>query len=241
MRIHLFIPCFVDSLMPRVGIAMVHVLERLGHEVVYPERQTCCGQPPFNSGCRQDAIDLAIRHIELFAEARHIVCPSASCVAMVRKFSPQMLVDYPEALEACEMARRTFEFSEFLADRLCVTDVGARFDGRITFHDGCHGLRELKLHNQPRELLRHVQGLELVEMDEAATCCGFGGSFAVKFPKISTAMGCVKAASIVATGARAVVSCDPSCLLQIDGVLRKQGHAVECLHLAELLDRGIEA
>ena len=237
MRIHLFIPCFVDSLMPRAGIAMVRVLERLGHEVVFPEAQTCCGQPPYNSGCRREATELASRFFEVFDAAEQIVAPSASCVAMIRKGYLDLLGNDPERSRAQRCADRTFEFSEFLVDRLGVTNVGARYEGRVTFHDGCHGLRELKLREQPRQLLREVQGLELVEMDEAASCCGFGGSFAVKFPRISTAMGCVKADSIVATGAKAVVSCDPSCLLQIEGVLRKQGHAIECLHLAELLDR----
>jgi L-lactate dehydrogenase complex protein LldE len=235
MRVSLFIPCFVDSLMPQVGIAMVKVLENLGHELQFPERQTCCGQPPFNSGCHDEARRIAEHQLDCFRDAEVIVGPSGSCVAMMKKFYPGLFAGKPREGEALEIAKKTWEFSEFLVDKLHVADVGAAFRGKVTFHDGCHGLRELKLHRQPRELLRHVMGLELVEMGEAASCCGFGGSFSVKFPKISTAMGGVKTKSIIETGAKTVVSCDPSCLLQIGGLLKKQGHDIACLHIAEVL------
>lgn len=164
-----------------------------------------------------------------------MVCPSASCAAMVIKGYPDLFRGEPEEEAARSLASRTWEFSAFLVDRLGITDTGSRFDGRVTFHDGCHGLRELQLHRAPRTLLQSVRGLELVEMGEARSCCGFGGSFAVKFPRISTAMGEVKIKSILETGARAVVSCDPSCLMQIDGVLRHAGHSIRTLHLAEVL------
>ena len=235
MRIHLFIPCFVDQLVPQAGWAMARVLDMLGHELVFPQGQTCCGQPPYNSGYADEARRAAEHHLDCFGDAEAVVAPSASCVAMVRNHYPSLLAGTPREADARRLAAHIWEFSEFLVDRLKVVDVGASFPGIATFHDGCHGLRELRLHRPPRELLRHVRGLQLVEMEEAATCCGFGGAFSVKFPQISTAMAGVKVRSILATGAAAVISCDPSCLMQIDGLLRRQGHAVRCLHLAEVL------
>ena len=235
MRIHLFIPCFVDQLMPDVGVAMVRVLEKLGHTLVYPERQTCCGQPPFNSGFSDEAREVAAHQLTCFEKAEVVVGPSGSCVAMMKVFYPQLFAGTPQEAAAQALADKTYEFSQFLVDRLGVTDVGATFQGKVTIHDGCHGLRELRIKRQPRELLRHVRGLELVEMGEAETCCGFGGAFAVKMPQLSTAMVEVKARSILATGAQAVVSCDPSCLMQIGGYLKRQGHAIRCLHVAEVL------
>jgi L-lactate dehydrogenase complex protein LldE len=235
MRLHLFIPCFVDQLLPHVGIAMVRVLEKLGHELIFPAEQTCCGQPPFNSGFSDEARAVAAHQVRCFEDADAVVGPSGSCVAMMKVFYPQLFAGRPEEAAARALAAKTFEFSEFLVDRLGLTDVGAAFAGKVTFHDGCHGLRELKIKRQPRELLRHVRGLELVEMSEAESCCGFGGAFSVKFPQISSAMAEVKARSLLATGAAAVVSCDPSCLMQIDGYLKRQGHAIRCLHIAEVL------
>lgn len=235
MRISLFIPCFVDTLMPQVGIAMVRVLERLKHDIEFNDRQTCCGQPPFNSGFNSEARAVAERHMDCFADAEVVVGPSASCVAMMRNFYPQLFAGTSREPQAAALAQKTWEFSEFLVDRLGVADVGSTFAGRVTFHDGCHGLRELKLHRQPRALLAAVRGVELVEMGEAASCCGFGGAFSVKFAAISSAMAEVKARSILETGARTVVSCDPSCLLQIGGYLKKQGHDIACRHLAEIL------
>ena len=235
MRVSLFIPCFVDQLLPQVGQAMVRVLERLKLDLDFPAGQTCCGQPPYNSGCVPEARAVAAHHLDCFTDAEVVVGPSASCVSMIKVHYPRLFTGTPQEDAAKRLAARTWEFSEFLVRHLGVRDVGARFAQRVTFHDGCHGLRELNLREPPRLLLGHVQGLELVEMKEAASCCGFGGAFAVKQPAISTAMVEVKARSIQETGAQAVVSCDPSCLLQIGGYLRRQGLDLPGLHLAEVL------
>ncbi len=235
MRISLFIPCYVDQLRPDIGFAVATVLRRLGHTIDVPERQTCCGQPAMNTGYEDEARKVARHMLRAFADASHVVVPSGSCGAMVRHFYPQLFAGHPEEASAKALAARTWEFSEFLVDVLKVRDVGARFPHKVTWHDGCHGLRELRIAHQPRALLRHVKGLELVEMGEARSCCGFGGTFAVKFPEISTAMTQVKAASAQETGAEFIVSNDPSCMLQIQGYLDKQKSRLRCLHLSEVL------
>ncbi len=214
---------------------MVTILERLGHTVDYPEAQTCCGQPAFNSGYWDEARVVAKRQMAVFRDAETVVIASGSCGAMVKVFYPELFHGRAEEAEARELAAKTFEFSDFLVNKLGVLDVGARFPGRATFHDGCHGLRELGLKEPPRKLLRNVRNLELVEMKEAETCCGFGGAFAVKFPMISTAMGEVKCASIAETGADYVISNNSSCLMQIRGILDRQGKPIKTLHLAEVL------
>jgi L-lactate dehydrogenase complex protein LldE len=231
MRVALFIPCFIDQLYPEVGKAMVTVLQRAGVETYFPAGQTCCGQPAFNTGYWDEARKLTKRYCEIFAGAEAIVSPSGSCTAMVRNYYPMLLGETPRA------AANTFEFAEFLVKKLGVTDVGAKFDASVTYHDACHTLRELRLKNEPRQLLAQVRGLKLVEMDEAETCCGFGGTFAVKFPMISTAMDKVKVESIRKTGAQYVVSTDSSCLMHIDGYLKRHRIPVQTLHLAEVLAR----
>ncbi len=237
LNISLFIPCFIDQLMPHVGIAMVNVLERLGHQVDHPAGQTCCGQPAFNTGYENEARSVAQHFLHTFANADLIAVPSASCTTMIRVFYPELFAERPELELAQQVASRTFEFSELLVDRLNVTDVGAKLVGTATFHDGCHGLRELGIKSGPRTLLQHVTGLELVEMGEAESCCGFGGTFAVKFPQISTSMANVKLESCQQTGADYVVSCDPSCLMQLQGYFERQKYPAKCLHLAEVLVR----
>jgi L-lactate dehydrogenase complex protein LldE len=236
MRVSILIPCYVDLYQPQVGFSVVQVLERLGHTVDYPLDFHCCGQPPFNGGCDRDARAVARDVLRLYQDAEVVVVPSGSCAAMVRKFYPELLKDEQDMLaQAKAMAEKTFEFSEFLRGRLHVYDVGARLKAKATFHDGCHGMRELGIHSAPRELLAHVRDLELVEMDEAATCCGFGGMFSVKFPQISTAMVEVKSAAIARTTADTLISNDPSCLLHLEGYYRQQNQPLRCLHLAEVL------
>ena len=235
MKITLFIPCFVDMFYPRVGISMVKIFERLGHEVDYPENQTCCGQPAFNAGYWDEARSVAEKSLETFRDADVVVSASGSCGAMMKVFYPELFGKTPQHAEAQALAAKTFEFSDFLVNRLGVHDVGARFSGKVTFHDGCHGLRELGIKKEPRLLLAQVKGLELLEMGEAETCCGFGGLFSVKFPSISTAMDEVKCASIIETQADYVVSNDSSCLMQIQGLLDRQKRPVRSLHLAEVL------
>jgi L-lactate dehydrogenase complex protein LldE len=236
MTITLFIPCFVDALFPRAGISMVQILERLGHTVVCPEVISCCGQPPFNSGYWDEARPVAAKVLVQLKDAEAVVIGSGSCGAMVKKFYPELFKDTPQAELAKKIAARTWEFSDFLVQKLGVTDLGARFPHKVTFHDGCHGLRELGIKKSPRELLGRVSGLEFVEMAEAETCCGFGGTFAAKFPMISTAMGDVKCASAEDTGAEYIVSNDSSCLMHLQGLLSRQGKPIKTIHLAEVLN-----
>jgi L-lactate dehydrogenase complex protein LldE len=235
MRAAVFIPCYIDQLLPRVGQAVVKVLQRVGVEVTIAKSQTCCGQPAFNAGYADQARDVARFFLDQFADAEVLIVPSGSCTTMVRVFYPQLFASTPEHDRAAHLAARTWEFSDFLVTHLGVRDVGANFPHPITFHDGCHGLRELGISDQPRELLRHVRGLTLTEMTERRTCCGFGGTFAVKFPEISNAMAQVKCASILATDTRYVVSNDSSCLMQIQGWANRHGQPIESLHLAEVL------
>jgi L-lactate dehydrogenase complex protein LldE len=236
MRVSLFIPCFIDSFYPHVGLAIAEIIERLGHEVDYPEGQTCCGQPPFNSGFWDEAREVARRQMRLFRDAEVVVSASGSCGAMFKVFYPELFEHTDDEAEARTLSSKTAEFSEFLVNRLGVRDLGARFEGRVTFHDGCHGLRELGTREAPRELLRHVQGLQLVEMGEGETCCGFGGTFAVKYPQISTAMAEVKCRSILEADVDYVVSNDSSCLMQIQGWLdRNSPRVIKSMHLAEIL------
>ncbi len=237
MTVTLFIPCFVDALFPRAGISMVEILERLGHKVVFPEQITCCGQPPFNSGYWDEARTVAAKVLPQLADAEAIVIGSGSCGAMLKVFYPQLFENTPQSALAKQISARTWEFSDFLVSKLGVTDLGAKFPHKVTFHDGCHGLRELGIKKSPRALLDKVSGLELVEMGEAETCCGFGGTFATKFPMISTAMGEVKCTSATETNAEYIVSNDSSCLMHIQGLLSRQGNALKTIHLAEVLNQ----
>lgn len=238
MHVSLFIPCFVDQMAPGVGLAVARVLERLGHVCEFRPAQTCCGQPSFNAGYWDEARAVASRAVEVFQGAEAVVGPSGSCVAMMRVFYPQLLAGTPHEAAALDLATRTFEFGEFLVERLGVTDVGARFPHTVTYHDGCHGLRELRIKEAPRTLLRAVRDLELVECDEAESCCGFGGLFSVKYPMISTAMAEVKGSSLVRTACDYIVSSDPTCQLQLDGWLSRQGQKPRTIHLAEVLAGG---
>lgn len=235
MKVSLFIPCFVDQVLPNVGISMVQVLERLGHQVDYPEDFTCCGQPAFNTGYWDEARAVAEPVLRMYRDAEIIVGVSGSCGAMMTTFYKELFHGTPHEAAAKAHAAKCWEFTDFLVTKLGVTDVGARFEAKVTFHDGCHGLRELGLKKQPRALLAKVNGLELVEMGAAESCCGFGGTFSVKFPMISTAMGEVKCASALETKADYIVSCDSSCLMHIQGLADKQKLPIKSLHIAEVL------
>jgi L-lactate dehydrogenase complex protein LldE len=234
-KVALFIPCFVDQFSPRVGMDMAHVLRRIGCDLNFPVAQTCCGQPAFNTGYWKDARPLAERFVRVFREADAIVCPSGSCTAMVRNFYPELLAGHPLHDDAVEIGGRVYEFSEYLVRAARVGDVGASFPHRVTYHDACHALRELRLKHEPRELLRHVRGIELVEMPYSEECCGFGGTFATKFHMISAAMGDTKAGNAEKSGAEYVTSTDPSCLMQVEGVLRRRNSPVRTIHLASIL------
>jgi L-lactate dehydrogenase complex protein LldE len=236
-KVAMFIPCFVDQMAPEIGLDMARVLRRTGFELEFRPEQTCCGQPAFNSGYWKDAKPVAEMFVKIFKSAEVVVCPSGSCTTMVRSFYPELLADSPLCRDAQELGKRVFEFSEFLVNVAQVRDVGAVFSHRVTYHDSCHALRELHLKQEPRELLRHVRGIELVEMPHSEDCCGFGGTFATKFSMISAAMGDTKAGNAEASGAEYVASIDPSCLMQIDGLLRRRNSGVRAIHLASILAR----
>ena len=235
MKVTLFIPCFVDLIYPQAGIAIVRVLEKLGHSVECPAAPACCGQPAFNTGYWNESRAIAIKVLEQLKNAEVVVIASGSCGAMLKVFYTELFAGTKHEQAARDLAPKCHEFSAFLVNKLGVTDLGARFPHKVTFHDGCHGLRELNNKRPPRELLAKVRGLELIEMDQAETCCGFGGTFSAKFPAISTAMGDVKCASALDTKAEYVVSCDSSCLMQIQGLLGRQKKAIKTIHLAEIL------
>ena len=235
-RVSIFVTCIVDQLFPQVGMAMATVLERLGYEVDFPEDQTCCGQPAFNTGYRDEARSVARHFLSVFRDAEAIVVPSGSCTSMIAHHYKELFSDEPERLEeARRIEGRVWEFSKFLTEVAQVEDVGARLDKVVAFHDSCHGLRELGIKEGPRRLLSRVRGLTLREMDTAEECCGFGGTFSVKFPEISGGMARTKIDSIVRCGAEAVVGIDASCLLQLRGALSRAGLPVETMHLAEVL------
>jgi L-lactate dehydrogenase complex protein LldE len=220
---------------PRVGMAMVRILEKLGHKVVCPESPACCGQPAFNTGYWDESRSVAIKMLEQLKDAEVVVIASGSCGAMLKVFYPELFAGTPHEKMARELAPKCHEFSAFLVNKLGVTDLGARFPHKVTFHDGCHGLRELNNKRPPRALMVKVRDLELVEMTEAETCCGFGGTFAAKFPMISTAMGEVKCASACETKAEYIVSNDSSCLMHIQGLIDRQRIFIRTIHLAEVL------
>lgn len=234
-KVSLFVPCFVDQLLPEVAVDTVKVLRRLGYAVDFPEDQTCCGQPAFNTGYWNEARPCAEHFVRVFRNAEIIVCPSGSCVTMVRKFYADLLTTSSLREEALAVASRTFELSEFLVKVAAVTDVGATFPHTVTYHASCHGLRELQLREEPLQLLRRVKGLKLIEMAQSEECCGFGGTFAMKFPDISAAMGTSKAECIAATSAEFVTAIDPSCLLHVQGILGKRQATTRTIHLASIL------
>jgi L-lactate dehydrogenase complex protein LldE len=235
LKINLLIPCFVDQLFPSVGISVVSIFEKLGHAVDFKESILCCGQPAFNAGYWEETRGIATRVLEFLAGPDPVVVPSGSCAAMVKNFYPELFLGTPQADAATQLSQRVFEFSSFLVDQLGVTDLGSRFPAKVTFHDGCHGLRELHVKDQPRQLLERVKDLTLVEMEDQTSCCGFGGTFAVKFPMISTAMGETKAASALETKAEYLVSNDSSCLMHLQGLLSRQNQKLKTIHLAEVL------
>lgn len=234
--VSLFIQCLVDSMYPDVGEAMVTVFDRLHIAVDYPANQTCCGQPAFNSGYRREAAAAARHFIEVFENSEIIVCPSGSCVHMVRHHYPELFADDPTWQDkAREIGKKTFEFTQYLVDELHITELGASYNGKVTYHDSCHLSRGLNISSQPRALLSQVRGLEFIEMQDSDTCCGFGGTFSVNYPEISTAMVDDKINNILASGADTVTGCDISCLMNIEGRLKRRQENVKVRHIAEIL------
>ena len=237
MRVGLFVTCLVDLMRPRIGFAAIKLLESAGCEVVVPARQTCCGQPGYNSGDRKSALALARKVLDEFEACDYVVAPSGSCAGMIRVHYPDLFAGQPAELErAGRLCAKTYELTDFLLNVAKLDRITAKFNGTITYHDACSGLREMGVKTQPRALLAKVGGLKLVEMSEAETCCGFGGTFAVKFGDISARIADNKCEHALATGADAIVLGDLGCMLNIEGRLRRKGdHTTKVLHVAEVL------
>jgi len=237
VRVGLFVTCLVDLMRPSIGFAAVKLLESAGHAVVIPQSQTCCGQPGWNSGERKSARALAEKVIGEFEGCDYVVAPSGSCAGMIRTHYPDLFRDEPAMLMKVErLCARTYELTDFLASVAKLKNVPGGFDGTVTYHDCCSGLRELGVKAQPRQLLAKVAGLRLAEMEECEVCCGFGGTFSIKYGDISSAIAEKKCANIEASGAQAVVLGDLGCMLNIEGRLRRRGDAkTRVLHVAEVL------
>jgi L-lactate dehydrogenase complex protein LldE len=238
VRVALFVTCFNDTLFPETGQATVEVLERLGHTVDFPLEQTCCGQMHFNTGYQRETIPLVRRFVEIFKDYEAVVSPSGSCAGMVRELYPmaaELAHDKRLAAEVEELAPKVFEFSEFLVKKLGVTDVGAYYPHRVTYHPTCHSLRMLEVGDAPVKLLRAVRGIDFVELPEAKECCGFGGTFAIKNADTSIAMLADKLRHILETEAEVCTAGDNSCLMHIGGGLKRQRAGVKTVHLAQIL------
>jgi len=238
MRVQLFIPCFIDQLYPSTAFNMVKVLEKAGCEVAYNANQTCCGQPAFNAGFWDDAADVAEKFIRDFKSPDYVVGPSASCVGFVRNYYPKLLENGALHHKGKELSNRTFEFTEFLTDILKIENFGAILPASATYHDSCAALRECKIKEGPRKLLGNVEGLQLVEMNDVETCCGFGGTFSVKFEGISTGMVDQKIQNAMATGAEVIISTDLSCLMQMGGYIKENNLPIKTMHIADVLASG---
>lgn len=234
-RVALFVTCLVDLFRPAVGFAAVRLLEAAGCRVEVPRGQTCCGQPAYNQGDRADTVDIARCTIQVLHGYDYVVVPSGSCAGMLKRHYPELFDGSADAEAARELAARTFELTSFLVDVLGVTTVDAALPARVTYHDSCSSLRENGVRRQPRQLLASVRGLELGELAASEVCCGFGGTFCVKYPEISTKMVDDKVADIEATGAELVLAGDLGCLLNIAGRLKRLGSRVEARHVAEVL------
>lgn len=237
-NIQIFIPCFVDQLYPETGFNMVKVLEKFGCNVDYNSGQTCCGQPAFNAGFWDESKAVCTKFINDFKNAEYIVAPSASCVGFIRNYYQKLYDNSSLHNEVKALSAKVFEFSEFLLKVLNVKDCGAILKGIATYHDSCAALRECKIKQGPRLLLENVQGLVLTEMKDVETCCGFGGTFAVKFPGISIGMGEQKVENAIATDANYIISTDLSCLMHLQGYINKHGYKIKALHLADVLASG---
>ncbi|MBI2967270.1 MAG: (Fe-S)-binding protein [Bacteroidetes bacterium] len=235
MHIHIFIPCFIDQIYPQTGMNMVHVLEKAGCKVHYNPNQTCCGQVAFNSGFWDEARVVAKKFIDDFRDAEYIVCPSASCTGMVRNYYRDLFEDTQPKNPADGLTKRIYEFTEFLVKIVKVIDYGAELNGIATYHDSCSALRECQIKVEPRLLLEKVKGLQLVEMKNNDECCGFGGTFSIKFEPISVVMAKQKVENALAANANYIISTDASCLMNLEGYIRKQKLPIKALHIADVL------
>ena len=239
--VSLFIPCTVDLLMPEIGVATCRLLERLGRRPIYHDGQTCCGQPLFNAGYRDEARRVARHFIEVFGDDETIVSPSGSCVSMVKHRYPELLADEPSWHgRAIELAGRIYELSQYIVDVLGITDVGAAYEGTVTYHESCHILRALGVSEQPKKLISSVRGARYVELDNATACCGFGGEFSIGFPEISQSLVKDKAANFISSGADVLLLCEPGCLLNINGYLHRNHPGARAMHLASFLTDNVK-
>ncbi|HXS58138.1 MAG TPA: (Fe-S)-binding protein [Hanamia sp.] len=240
MKVQIFIPCFIDQLYPETAFNMVKVLEKTCCDVAYNSNQTCCGQPAFNAGFLDEAKAVAAKFIKDFDNTDYIVAPSASCVGFVRNYYAGLFENSSQHNVVKDLSKRIFEFTEFLTDVLKIENFGAELKVRATYHDSCAALRECKIKEGPRSLLKKVKGLDLVEMAETATCCGFGGTFAVKFDGISSAMADQKINHAIDTGATHIISTDLSCLMHLEGIIAKKNLPLTTMHIADVLATGWE-
>jgi L-lactate dehydrogenase complex protein LldE len=238
MRVQLFIPCFVDQLYPQTAFNTIKVLEKAGCAVSYNPAQTCCGQPAFNAGFWNESKAICSKFLKDFNTEDYIVAPSASCVGFVRNYYKKLFEDDAAAIDAATIGKNIFELSDFLVNVLQRTQFDARLEGTATYHDSCAGLRECGIKNEPRKLLAEVQGLQLTELEDVETCCGFGGTFAIKFEAISIAMGEQKVEHALATKADYLISTDLSCLMHLQGYINHKGYLIRTLHLADVLANG---
>jgi len=238
MNVQIFVPCFVDQLFPQTAFNMIKVLEKVGCAVDYNENQTCCGQPAFNAGFWDESRAVCSKFIKDFSGSDYIVVPSASCTGFIRNYYPKLFDNSSLHNDVKDLQKRIFEFSEFMTKILGITNVGAELNGKATYHDSCAGLRECRIREEPRKLLSQVKGLEFVEMAENETCCGFGGTFSVKFEPISVAMAEQKLNHARDTGAEYIISTDLSCLMHIDGVLKHKDYNLKTMHIADVLASG---
>ena len=235
MKVQIFVPCFIDQLYPQTAMNMVKILEKAGCEVSFNPNQTCCGQPAFNDGFWDDARDVCSKFLKDFDSNQIIVGPSASCVGFVRNYYEKLFENSTQQTEVKNIKNRIYELSDFLVNVLHYTDFNASLDAVATYHDSCAALRECKLKQEPRTLLQNVQGLQLIEMNDVETCCGFGGTFAVKFEPISIAMADQKVTNAAETKAEYIISTDMSCLMHIDGYIKNKGIDLKVLHIADVL------
>lgn len=238
MQVQLFIPCFVDQLYPQTAFNMIKVLEKAGCEVNYNSNQTCCGQPAFNAGFWDDARDVCSKFLRDFNSGQVIVAPSASCVGFVKNYYSKLFDNSSLHNEVKAIGKNIFELSDFLVNKLGITNFGAKLNGKATYHDSCAGLRECGIKNEPRQLLSKVEGLELTELNDVETCCGFGGTFAVKFEPISVAMAEQKVENALATDAEYLISTDLSCLMHLQGYINNKNYKLKTMHLADVLISG---
>jgi L-lactate dehydrogenase complex protein LldE len=238
MDVQLFIPCFVDQLYPQTAFNMIKVLEKAGCRVTYNSSQTCCGQPAFNAGFWDDARTVCTKFLKDFDSTIPVVAPSASCIGFIRNYYPKLFADSSLHNEVKALGQNSFEFTEFLVQQLGITQTGASLEGTATYHDSCAGLRECRIKQEPRALLTQVKGLNLIELNDVETCCGFGGTFAVKFESISIGMAEQKVENALATGADYLISTDLSCLMHLQGYIDQKGYQLKTLHIADVLASG---